>query len=110
TALSGRRCSSGLLQYYASIHHAKCLILKISRWSKDSLHQQYLVSNSDKFRLRFNMLDYQKTIENFDLDAVAKQYLSGSMQALNAGYEGWYCHADSDVIDLHLYGKDRRKE
>ena len=32
------------------------------------------------------MLDYQKTIENFDLDAVAKQYLSGSMQALNACY------------------------
>jgi len=56
------------------------------------------------------MLDYQKTIENFDLDAVAKQYLSGSMQALNACYECCDRHADSDAIALHWYGKDGRKE
>jgi acetyl-CoA synthetase len=33
------------------------------------------------------MLNYQTTVQNFDLDAVASQYLSGSMQAVNACYE-----------------------
>jgi len=56
------------------------------------------------------MFDYQKTIENFNLETVAKQYLSGSMQAVNACYECCDRHADSDVIALYWYAKDGRKE
>ncbi|WP_151795973.1 AMP-binding protein [Acinetobacter soli] len=56
------------------------------------------------------MFDYQKTIENFNLEAVAKQYLSGSMQAVNACYECCDRHADSDAIALYWYAKDGRKE
>ena len=53
-----------------------------------------------KFRLRFNMLNYQKTVQNFDLNTVAGQFLSGSMQAVNACYECCDRHADSDQIAL----------
>lgn len=56
------------------------------------------------------MFDYQKTIENFNLEAVAKQYLSGSRQAVNACYECCDRHADSDAIALYWYAKDGRKE
>lgn len=56
------------------------------------------------------MFDYQKTIENFNLETVAKQYLSGSMQAVNACYECCDRHADSDAIALYWYAKDGRKE
>ncbi|WP_212515596.1 AMP-binding protein [Acinetobacter soli] len=56
------------------------------------------------------MFDYQKTIENFNLEAVAKQYLSGSMHAVNACYECCDRHADSDAIALYWYAKDGRKE
>ena len=47
------------------------------------------------------MLNYQTTVQNFDLDAVASQYLSGSMQAVNACYECCDRHADSDAIALY---------
>ena len=56
------------------------------------------------------MFDYRKTIENFNLETVAKQYLSGSMQAVNACYECCDRHADSDAIALYWYAKDGRKE
>ena len=56
------------------------------------------------------MLNYQTTVQNFDLDAVASQYLSGSMQAVNACYECCDRHADSDAIALYWHGKDGRKE
>lgn len=56
------------------------------------------------------MFDYQKTIENFNLETVAKQYLSGSMQVVNACYECCDRHADSDAIALYWYAKDGRKE
>lgn len=56
------------------------------------------------------MFDYQKTIENFNLETVAKQYLSGSMRAVNACYECCDRHADSDAIALYWYAKDGRKE
>lgn len=56
------------------------------------------------------MFDYQKTIENFNLETVAKQYLSGSMQAVNACYECCDRHADSDAIALYWYAKDGCKE
>lgn len=56
------------------------------------------------------MFDYQKTIENFNLETVAKQYLSGSMQAVNVCYECCDRHADSDAIALYWYAKDGRKE
>lgn len=56
------------------------------------------------------MFDYQKTTENFNLETVAKQYLSGSMQAVNACYECCDQHADSDAIALYWYAKDGRKE
>ncbi|MBO3672264.1 AMP-binding protein [Acinetobacter soli] len=56
------------------------------------------------------MFDYQKTIENFNLETVAKQYLSGSMHAVNACYECCDRHADSDAIALYWYAKDGRKE
>ncbi|MFV5348102.1 AMP-binding protein [Acinetobacter soli] len=56
------------------------------------------------------MFDYQKTIENFNLETVAKQYLSGSIQAVNACYECCDRHADSDAIALYWYAKDGRKE
>lgn len=56
------------------------------------------------------MFDYQKTTENFNLETVAKQYLSGSMQAVNACYECCDRHADSDAIALYWYAKDGRKE
>ncbi len=56
------------------------------------------------------MFDYQKTIENFNLETVTKQYLSGSMQAVNACYECCDRHADSDAIALYWYAKDGRKE
>lgn len=56
------------------------------------------------------MFDYQKTIESFNLEAVAKQYLSGSMQAVNACYECCDRHVDSDAIALYWYAKDGRKE
>lgn len=56
------------------------------------------------------MFDYQKTIESFNLETVAKQYLSGSMQAVNACYECCDRHADSDAIALYWYAKDGRKE
>ncbi len=56
------------------------------------------------------MFDYRKTIENFNLETVAKQYLSGSMQVVNACYECCDRHADSDAIALYWYAKDGRKE
>ncbi|ENV59867.1 AMP-binding protein [Acinetobacter soli] len=56
------------------------------------------------------MFDYQKTIESFNLETVAKQYLSGSMQAVNVCYECCDRHADSDAIALYWYAKDGRKE
>jgi acetyl-CoA synthetase len=56
------------------------------------------------------MLDYQKTVQNFDLNTVASQYLSGSTQALNACYECCDRHANSDAIALYWHGKDGRKE
>ena len=56
------------------------------------------------------MLNYQTTVQNFDLDAVASQSLSGSMQAVNAWYECCDRHADSDAIALYWHGKDGRKE
>ncbi|WP_446890078.1 AMP-binding protein [Acinetobacter lwoffii] len=56
------------------------------------------------------MLNYQTTVQNFDLDAVASQFLSGSMQAVNACYECCDRHANSDAIALYWHGKDGRKE
>ncbi|MCJ8511722.1 AMP-binding protein [Acinetobacter lwoffii] len=56
------------------------------------------------------MLDYQTTVQDFDLNTVASQYLSGSMQAVNACYECCDRHADSDAIALYWHGKDGRKE
>lgn len=56
------------------------------------------------------MLNYQTTVQNFDLDAVASQHLSGSMQAVNACYECCDRHANSDAIALYWHGKDGRKE
>jgi len=56
------------------------------------------------------MLDYQTTVQDFDLNTVASQYLSGSMQAVNACYECCDRHANSDAIALYWHGKDGRKE
>lgn len=56
------------------------------------------------------MLDYQTTVQNFDLNTVASQFLSGSMQAVNACYECCDRHANSDAIALYWHGKDGRKE
>ncbi|WP_168397662.1 AMP-binding protein [Acinetobacter indicus] len=56
------------------------------------------------------MLNYQKTVQEFDLNTVARQYLSGTMQALNACFECCDRHADSDAIALYWHGKDGRKE
>lgn len=56
------------------------------------------------------MLNYQKTVQEFDLNTVARQYLSGTMQALNACFECCDRHADSDAIALYWHGKDGCKE
>lgn len=56
------------------------------------------------------MLNYQKTVQEFDLNTVARQYLSGTMQALNACFECCDRHAGSDAIALYWHGKDGRKE
>ncbi|OAL86751.1 AMP-binding protein [Acinetobacter terrae] len=56
------------------------------------------------------MLNYQKTVQDFDLNTVASQFLSGSIQAVNACYECCDRHANSDAIALFWYGKDGRKE
>lgn len=56
------------------------------------------------------MLDYQTTVQDFDLNTVANQFLSGSMQAVNACYECCDRHANSDAIALYWHGKDGRKE
>ncbi len=56
------------------------------------------------------MLNYQKTVQDFDLNTVASQFLSGSTQAVNACYECCDRHANSDAIALFWYGKDGRKE
>lgn len=56
------------------------------------------------------MLNYQKTVQGFDLNTVASQFLSGSTQAVNACYECCDRHANSDAIALFWYGKDGRKE
>lgn len=56
------------------------------------------------------MQNYQKMIQEFDLNTVAQQFLSGSMEALNACYECCDRHADSDKIALLWVGKDGRKE
>ena len=56
------------------------------------------------------MLNYQKTAQDFDLNTVTSQFLSGSAQAVNACYECCDRHADSDAIALYWYGKDGRKE
>ncbi|MFV5501229.1 AMP-binding protein [Acinetobacter sp. 226] len=56
------------------------------------------------------MLDYQTTVQDFDLNTVASQFLSGSMQAVNACYECCDRHANSDAIALYWHGKDGRKE
>lgn len=56
------------------------------------------------------MLNYQKTVQDFDLNTVASQFLSGSTQGVNACYECCDRHANSDAIALFWYGKDGRKE
>jgi acetyl-CoA synthetase len=56
------------------------------------------------------MLDYQITVQNFDLNTVASQFLSDSMQVVNACYECCDRHANSDAIALYWHGKDGRKE
>ena len=56
------------------------------------------------------MLNYQKTAQDFDLNTVTSQFLSGSAQAVNACYECCDRHADSDAIALYWHGKDGRKE
>lgn len=56
------------------------------------------------------MLNYQKTVQDFDLSTVVSQFLSGSTQAVNACYECCDSHANSDAIALFWYGKDGRKE
>jgi acetyl-CoA synthetase len=71
---------------------------------------KYSVSNNYKLRLRLKMLNYQKTVQNFDLNTVASQFLFGSTQAVNACYECCDRHANSDAIALFWYGKDGRKE
>jgi acetyl-CoA synthetase len=71
---------------------------------------KYPVGNNYKLRLRLKMLNYQKTVQDFDLSTVVSQFLSGSRQAVNACYECCDSHANSDAIALFWYGKDGRKE
>lgn len=56
------------------------------------------------------MLNYQDAVQVFDLDTVASDLLSGSMDALNACYECCDRHADSDKVALYWHGKDGRKQ
>ena len=56
------------------------------------------------------MMDYQNAAQTFDLESIAKQMLSGSLDALNACYECCDRHADGDKIALYWQGKDGRKE
>ena len=44
------------------------------------------------------MLNYQKTVQAFDLNTVANHLLSGSIDALNACYECCDRYADSERI------------
>ena len=56
------------------------------------------------------MLNYEKMIQEFDLNTVAEQFLAGSMDAVNACYECCDRYADSDKIALIWVGKDGTKE
>lgn len=56
------------------------------------------------------MLNYEKMIQEFDLNTVAEQFLVGSMDAVNACYECCDRYADSDKIALIWVGKDGTKE
>ncbi len=56
------------------------------------------------------MLNYQDAKQAFDLNEIAAQMLSGSVDALNACYECCDRHAKSDKVALYWIGKDGRKE
>lgn len=55
------------------------------------------------------MLNYQDVKKTFDLNEIATQMLSGSVDALNACYECCDRHAKSDKVALYWIGKDGRK-
>ena len=56
------------------------------------------------------MLNYQDAVQTFDLNTVADNLLSGSLDALNACYECCDRYADTDKVALYWHGKDGRKE
>ena len=56
------------------------------------------------------MLNYQDAVQTFDLNTVADNMLSGSLDALNACYECSDRYADTDKVALYWHGKDGRKE
>ena len=56
------------------------------------------------------MLNYQEAVQTFDLNTVASELLSGSLDELNACYECCDRHADTDKVALYWHGKDGRKE
>ena len=56
------------------------------------------------------MLNYQDAVQTFDLNTVANNVLSGSLDALNACYECCDRYADTDKVALYWHGKDGRKE
>ena len=56
------------------------------------------------------MLNYQEAVQTFDLNTVADNLLSGSLDALNACYECCDRYADTDKVALYWHGKDGRKE
>ena len=56
------------------------------------------------------MLNYQDAVQTFDLNTVADNMLSGSLDALNACYECCDRYADTDKVALYWHGKDGRKE
>ena len=56
------------------------------------------------------MLNYQDAVQTFDLNTVADNMLSGSLDALNACYECCDRYADTDKVALYWHSKDGRKE
>lgn len=56
------------------------------------------------------MLNYQKTVQEFDLEGIAHRLLSGSTDALNACYECCDRYADTERVALFYYGQEGRKK
>ncbi len=56
------------------------------------------------------MLNYQDAVQTFDLNTVADNMLSGSLDAFNACYECCDRYADTDKVALYWHSKDGRKE